>query len=66
MKLKEFKQTEVWKTADCIEYIDEETGIEIETPTTEVKRRQFNNREVVNHSDLSKNGNFTTVQIVLR
>ena len=66
MKLKEFKQTELWKMADCIEYIDKETGTEIETPTTEVKRRQFYNREVVNYSDLLKNGNFTTMQIVLR
>ena len=47
MKLKEFKNTMVWKDADCVEYVDED-GVEVE-PTTEVKRRKMNNMEVIKH-----------------
>jgi len=62
MKLKEFKNTMVWKAADCVEYVGED-GVEIE-PTTEVKRRKMNNMEVISHGTMI-DGNIATLEVVL-
>jgi hypothetical protein len=49
MKLKEFKETDLWQKANIVKYFEDETGEEIDPTMTEVKRRKFLNREVVDH-----------------
>lgn len=53
MKLKEFRETEVFKIANIVVYYDRD-GNEIE-PTTEVQRRKMFNMEVNKHKTLNKN-----------
>ena len=53
MKLKEFRETEVFKIANIVVYYDRD-GNEIE-PTTEVQRRKMFNMEVNGHKTLNKN-----------
>lgn len=53
MKLKEFRETEVFKIANIVVYYDRD-GNEIE-PTTEVQRRKMFNMEVNEHKTLNKN-----------
>ena len=53
MKLKEFRETEVFKIANIVVYYDRD-GNEIE-PTTEVQRRKMFNMEVNEHETLNKN-----------
>lgn len=53
MKLKEFRETEVFKIANIVVYYDRD-GNEIE-PTTEVQRRKMFNMEVNGHKKLIKN-----------
>ena len=53
MKLKEFRETEVFKIANIVVYYDRD-GNEIE-PTTEVHRRKMFNMEVNGHKTLNKN-----------
>lgn len=62
MKLKEFKESFVWKVADCVEYVDE-NGVEIE-PTTEVQRRKMDNMEVISHGTMI-DGSLATLEVVL-
>lgn len=62
MKLKEFKESSVWKVADCVEYVDE-NGVEIE-PTTAVQRRRMNNMEVISHGTMV-DGNISTLEVIL-
>lgn len=62
MKLKEFKESSVWKAADCVEYVDE-NGVEIE-PTTEVQRRRMNNMEVISHGTMV-DGSIATLEVIL-
>lgn len=53
MKLKKFRETEVFKIANIVVYYDRD-GNEIE-PTTEVQRRKMFNMEVNGHETLNKN-----------
>lgn len=53
MKLKEFRETEVFKIANIVVYYDRD-GNEIE-PTTEVQRRKMFNMEVNEHKTMNKN-----------
>lgn len=53
MKLKEFRETEVFKIANIVVYYDRD-GNEIE-PTTEVQRRKMFNMEVNEHETLFRN-----------
>ena len=53
MKLKEFRETKVFKIANIVVYYDRD-GNEIE-PTTEVQRRKMFNMEVNEHKTLNKN-----------
>lgn len=53
MKLKEFRETEVFKIANIVVYYDRD-GNEIE-PTTEVQRRKMFNMEVNGHKTLNRN-----------
>lgn len=53
MKLKEFRETEVFKIANIVVYYDRD-GNEIE-PTTEVQRRKMFNMEVNGHETLNRN-----------
>lgn len=62
MKLKEFKKSSVWKTADCVEYVDK-NGVEIE-PTTAVQRRRMDNMEVISHGTMI-DGNITMLKVIL-
>lgn len=62
MKLKKFKNTMVWKVADCVEYVDE-NGVEIE-PTTEVQRRKMDNMEVISHGTMI-DGSIATLEVIL-
>lgn len=62
MKLKEFKKSSVWKTADCVEYVDE-NGVEIE-PTTEVQRRKMYNMEVISYRTMI-DGNISILKVIL-
>lgn len=63
MKLKEFKESSVWKAADCVEYVDE-NGVEIE-PTTAVQRRRMNNMEVISHGTMV-DGSIATLEVTLK
>ena len=53
MRLKEFRETEVFKIANIVVYYDRD-GNEIE-PTTEVQRRKMFNMEVNGHETLIRN-----------
>lgn len=53
MKLKEFRETEVFKIANIVVYYDRD-GNEIE-PTTEVQRRKMFNMEVNGHETSNRN-----------
>ena len=67
MKLKEFKETDLWQQANIVKYYEDETGEEIEYPTTEVKRRRFWNREVVGHgTEIDSNTRLRTLEVFLK
>lgn len=54
VKFKEYKQSEAFKTADIVELYDK-IGSEIEI-TVETKRRDLNNRTVLDRKRRSENG----------
>ena len=54
MKYKEYKQSEAFKAADIVELYDK-TGFEIEI-TGETKRRELNNKTVLNRKRRTENG----------
>lgn len=67
MKLKDFKKTDVWEKANIVKYFEDETGKEIELPTTEVKRRRFWNREVIDHgTEINFNTGLRTLEVFLK
>lgn len=54
MKYKEYKKSEAFKTADIVELYDK-TGFEIEI-TGETRRRELNNRTVLERKRRSEGG----------
>lgn len=63
MRLKEFRETEVFKLANIVVYYDR-NGNEI-VPTTEVQRRKMFNMKVNRHKTLIKN-NLVVLKIFLK
>lgn len=64
MKLKEYRNSNVFKVADVVKYYDED-GNELELPSTEVQRRKFYNKEIVDHGTMIDTG-IATLEVYLK
>lgn len=67
MKLKEFRETDLWQQANIVKYYEDKTWKEIDLPTTEVKWRRLWNREVVSHgTEINFNTGLITLEVFLK